>query len=73
MELLITFVGQQFKVRPRTALIVKQILEQTADIEAIPFGSLTFHLAGRKIQPELTRSYRALAVDPDQKDEAQRK
>lgn len=68
MEFSIVFAGRNYTLRPRAAAMVQFILEQTAEIEAIPFGSLTFHLAGRKIQPELTRSYRSLAADPDRKD-----
>jgi len=66
MKLPLVFNSQTFTVSPRIALIVKQLLEQRADVEAVPFGSWQVHFAGRRMQTLLTKSYRTQTAETDE-------
>jgi hypothetical protein len=58
MNVTILFNGKPIAIRPRSGRMVRFILAEQESIEAIACGKLTLSFAGRKIQGELTRSYR---------------
>jgi hypothetical protein len=63
MKVTILYDGKPITLRPRSDRILRFLLTEQESIESIPFGKLTLSFAGRKVQPELSRSYRPIPDD----------
>lgn len=60
MSTMVKLGEREIALSERTLKILLFVVQQQSMIDEIPFGSLRFDLAGRKVQPSLTRSYRPL-------------
>lgn len=56
--------GEEVELQPRAAEVLRNLIEVQDEIEQVPFGSWSCHFAGRKVKPELSRSYRGSEIPP---------
>jgi hypothetical protein len=60
---IVTANGRTITLSGKVAAIIRLVVEQQAEIDAVPFGSWTIHLHGKKVSASLTKSYRSIALD----------
>ncbi len=53
---------EEVELKPRAAEILRNLIATQDEIEPVAFGSWTCFFAGRKVTPELSKSFRATEI-----------
>lgn len=59
--------GRTITVSPKVEAVIRLVIEQQDEIEAVPFGSWQVHFSGKKVSSTLSKSFRPVTLDDPQR------